>query len=53
VPVFFTIDAGPQVKIVTIPEYETKVSSFLAQMPEIERIISTRLGGNAYVIEDA
>ena len=44
VPVFFTIDAGPQVKAVCLPEAEADVHAALAEMPGVREIIATGLG---------
>lgn len=35
VPAYFTIDAGPNVHIITLPEWERQVSERLAEMPEV------------------
>jgi diphosphomevalonate decarboxylase len=44
VPVFFTIDAGPQVKAICLPEAAAGVESALASVPGVRQIIRTRLG---------
>ncbi|MCK5853534.1 diphosphomevalonate decarboxylase, partial [bacterium] len=49
-PLFFTIDAGPQVKIVTLPEYASKIESYISQIAGVEKIITTKLGGDAKLI---
>lgn len=45
VPVFFTIDAGPQVKAVCMPEAESRVAAALADVPGVLRVIPGGLGG--------
>ncbi len=50
-PAFFTIDAGPQVKIVCPPEAEAAIVNQLEGHPAVERIIVTALGPDAHVIE--
>jgi len=44
VPVFFTIDAGPQVKAVCLPEAESEVQSALAGVGGVRDLIVTGLG---------
>jgi len=43
-PVFFTIDAGPQVKAICLPEAAAELESALAGLPGVRRVIATRLG---------
>ena len=43
-PVFFTIDAGPQVKAVCLPQAAAAVRSELAGMPGVQEVIATGLG---------
>ena len=45
VPVFFTIDAGPQVKAVCLPEAATRVRSALEAIDGVEEVLVTGLGG--------
>lgn len=47
VPVFFTIDAGPQVKAVCLPEATTQVASTLEAIDGVVRIMSGGLGAGA------
>lgn len=49
-PVFFTVDAGPQVKAVCLPEAATAVSAALARVPGVTRVIGSRLGAGARVV---
>ncbi len=44
VPVFFTIDAGPQVKAVCLPEAEGAVAERLATQPGVAQVLRSRLG---------
>jgi len=44
VPVFFTIDAGPQVKAVCLPEAADTVARALGQLPGVQEVIVTGLG---------
>jgi len=47
VPVFFTIDAGPQVKAICLPEALERVGRELAGVPGVERVLVSGLGGGA------
>ena len=49
IPVYFTIDAGPQVKLITVPEYYNKILDALKTLPDIKNIIISRLGPGAYL----
>lgn len=49
-PVFLTIDAGPQVKAVCLPEAEAAVADALGQVPGVLDIIRTGLGPAATVL---
>ncbi len=49
-PVFFTIDAGPQVKAVCLPEAEDEVSEALSACAGVSRIRSCGLGSGARVV---
>lgn len=52
VPVFFTVDAGPQVKAVCVPEALDRVTAELAQVPGVESLLSAGLGDGARVITE-
>jgi diphosphomevalonate decarboxylase len=49
-PVFFTVDAGPQVKIFSPVEQGAAVASALKGFPGVERVLTTGLGPGAHVI---
>ena len=49
VPVFFTMDAGPQVKAVCLPESIETVQTRLREVPGVERIMTSGLGDGARV----
>jgi diphosphomevalonate decarboxylase len=51
VPVFFTIDAGPQVKAVCLPRDGPEVKAALAATPGVVRIIESGLGDGARVVD--
>ncbi|NIP16118.1 MAG: diphosphomevalonate decarboxylase [Pseudomonadales bacterium] len=51
VDVFFTVDAGPQVKAVCPPEAERDVSAALASVPGVQEIVVTGLGPGARVVD--
>lgn len=52
VPVFFTVDAGPQVKAVCTPEAAPRVAAALAALPGVEQVLSSRLGEGARLLDD-
>lgn len=47
VPVFFTVDAGPQVKAVCLPGHGPRVAKELAAISGVERTVLSRLGSGA------
>jgi diphosphomevalonate decarboxylase len=47
IPVFFTVDAGPQVKAVCLPHVAAAVTDALADVPGVLEIIETGLGRGA------
>ncbi|NOX87522.1 MAG: diphosphomevalonate decarboxylase [Calditrichaeota bacterium] len=52
VPAFFTIDAGPQIKVLCLPEDEQKTRDCLLSVPGIERVIVNRPGPDAQILEE-
>lgn len=50
VAAFFTIDAGPQLKVVCLPESSELVSSALSSIPGVKRLIHCRLGPGVRVL---
>ena len=53
VPVFFTMDAGPQVKAICLPGVEDEVRSALADTPGVLEVLASGLGCGARLVEDA
>jgi len=51
VPVCYTMDAGPQVKAICLPEAQETVSDSLRQVPGVVDVLQTSLGGPASVLE--
>jgi diphosphomevalonate decarboxylase len=51
VPVFFTIDAGPQLKAICEPGSADRVATALAEIPGVVRVLRCGLGDGARVIE--
>lgn len=49
VPVFYTVDAGPQVKAVCLPEALAEVTGALHDVPGVVRVIAGELGEGACV----
>jgi diphosphomevalonate decarboxylase len=52
VGVFFTIDAGPQVKAVCLPEHTERVKGALASAQGVRDIMVSGLGSGARVVDD-
>ena len=52
VSVFFTIDAGPQVKAVCVPADAPRVAAALGAVTGVERVLTSALGAGARVIRD-
>ena len=49
--VFFTVDAGPQLKAICLPEDENAVAETLARVPGVQKLIQTGLGAGARRVE--
>ena len=49
-PVFFTIDAGPQVKAVCAPGHGERVANVLGNVPGVVRTVTSGLGAGASVV---
>ena len=52
VPVFFTVDAGPQIKAVCLPEAGPAVADALADVKGVRQVVRTGRGGGAHIIGD-
>jgi len=52
VPVFFTVDAGPQVKAICAPEAAGKVAAALDEVAGVTQILRAGLGSGAACVED-
>ena len=50
-PAFFTIDAGPQVKIISLPGYREKIERAVKDIPGVIDIIHSDLGPGACLVE--
>ncbi len=51
VPVFFTIDAGPHVKVFTTQEHHNKVAAWLSELPQVLRVIHTEPAPGARLVD--
>ena len=51
-PVWFTIDAGPQLKALCLPEAAAKVTQALQNIPGVRRVIECRPGQDALVLNN-
>jgi diphosphomevalonate decarboxylase len=52
VPVFFTVDAGPQVKAVCAPEAIEQVKAALREVPGVLNVVETGLGAGSRIITE-
>lgn len=50
---FFTIDAGPQVKVICLPGLESAIESELKKLPGVITTIRTHVGGEPVVLEES
>lgn len=50
-PLFFTIDAGPNVKVVVPPDADRTVEQRLLELPYIRRLLRTKPGNGAFVTQ--
>ncbi len=51
IPAYFTIDAGPQVKVLCLPEDENRIKVMLQEIPGVLRVLKTRPGDGVQIIE--
>jgi len=51
VPVFFTVDAGPQVKAICLPEAASRVAAVLAEVPGVNDVLRSGLGSGARKVD--
>lgn len=49
--VFFTMDAGPQVKAVSLPEHSARVAESLASIPGVMDVLESGLGPGARIVD--
>jgi len=50
IPAFFTIDAGPQVKVITLPDHIEALKTHFESIKGIEKIMESKLGPDAKLI---
>jgi diphosphomevalonate decarboxylase len=50
---YFTIDAGPQVKVLCLPQQRTAVAEEIGRVPGVQRVLLSEPGGGAQVVEGA
>ncbi len=46
---YFTMDAGPHVKVLTSPEHASELSAALARVEGVQRVLHCKLGPDARV----
>jgi len=52
VPAYYTIDAGPHVKVLTLPEHEARVGEALRAVAGVVSVIACHPGPDAHVAQD-
>jgi len=52
IPAYFTIDAGPNVHVITLPDHATEVQARLRAMSEVKDIITCQTGKGAILLGD-
>ena len=52
IDVFFTIDAGPQVKAICMPDDESVVATALADVPGVQEVLVSGIGEGAILVPD-
>lgn len=52
IPAYLTIDAGPQIKVICLPEYSEQIRATLEQISGIRKIIKTSPGPGAGIVEE-
>lgn len=50
IPAYYTMDAGPHVKVLTRPETAQRVASELGRVPGVEQVLSSALGSDARLV---
>jgi len=50
-PAYVTIDAGPQVKVICLPQYSEQIRRELEQVKGIKKILKTSIGPGARIVE--
>ncbi len=51
-PAYITMDAGPQVKVITLPQYANEVKNALIELPGVSNVIEAKPGPGAYILKD-
>jgi diphosphomevalonate decarboxylase len=51
IPVYFTINTGFNVHVLTLPEYEAQVAEVLRKLPSVQKIISSGVGEQPQYLE--
>jgi len=51
IPVYFTIDAGPNVHVITLPEYADDVAERVRALPAVQDLLICRTGPGARVVQ--
>ncbi|MBN1427869.1 MAG: diphosphomevalonate decarboxylase [Anaerolineae bacterium] len=52
IPAAFTIDAGPNVHVISTTEYRNKLNTLLGEIKGVQSVLTTGIGGPAHVISE-
>ena len=52
IPAYHSIDAGPNVQVLTLPEYEDEVKKRIEEIPQVQRTITSGIGKGARELDD-
>jgi len=52
IPAYFTIDAGPHVKVLCLPEHADEIEKALAETPGVLRTLVTSPGRGARILQE-
>ncbi|MBK7583462.1 MAG: diphosphomevalonate decarboxylase [Myxococcales bacterium] len=52
VPAYYTMDAGPHVKVLTLPEHSSQVSDVVSAVPGVERTLISSAGPDAHTTDE-
>lgn len=51
IPAYHSIDAGPNVHVLTLPDYETELATKLEELEEVQEIITSKIGKGVHITD--